>query len=155
MKQSHLSTRTITTASPKNFDKVKRLGASHAFDYKNETVIADLIDALKGKTGVGALAIGNGSAGPCIEIIEKSEGKNFVALALPGVVRVKFIFGSDLKDNEVGPAVWVDFLPKALEINSFIAAPDAQVFGKGLESIQDGMDLMIKGMSAKKAVISL
>lgn len=151
----------FTTASPKNFDYVKKLGASQAWDYKSETVVTDLIDALKGKTSAGALAIGDGSADPCIEIIEKSQGKKFVALANPPSgkppdgVRVKFIFGSDLKDNEVGPAVWADFLPKALETGSFIAAPDAQVLGKGLESIQDGMDLMIKGMSAKKAVISL
>ena len=73
----------ITTASPKNFDYVKKLGASHAFDYKNETVVANLIDALKGKTSAGALAIGNGSADPCIEIIKKSEGKKLVALANP------------------------------------------------------------------------
>lgn len=151
----------ITTASPKNFDYVKKLGASQAFNYKNETVVAELIDALKGKISAGALAIGDGSADPCIEIIEKSEGKKFVALANPpsgeppAGVGVKFIFGSDLKDNEVGPAVWVDFLPKALETGSFIAAPDAQTFGKGLESVQDGMDLMMKGMSAKKAVIPL
>ena len=151
----------ITTASPKNFDYVKKLGASEAFDYKDETVVADIINALKGKTSAGALAIGNGSADPCIEIIEKSEGKKFVALANPpsgeppAGVGVKFIFGSDLKDNEVGPAVWVDFLPKALETGSFIAAPDTQILGKSLESIQDAMDVMMKGMSATKAVISL
>ena len=151
----------ITTTSPKNFDYVKNLGASQAFNYKNETVVAELIDALKGKISAGALAIGDGSADPCIEIIEKSEGKKFVALANPPSgeppmgVGVKFIFGSDLKDNEVGPAVCVDFLPKALETGTFIAAPDAQIFGKALESVQEGMDSMMKGMSAKKAVISL
>ena len=151
----------ITTASPKNFNYVKELGASLAFDYNSKTIATNIIDALKGKISAGALAIGDGSAVPCIEIIEKSEGKKFVALANPpsgqppSGVSVKFIFGSDLKDSEVGPAVWVDFLPKALETGSFVAAPDAQVAGKGLESIQDGMDLMIKGMSAKKAVISL
>lgn len=151
----------ITTASPKNFNYVKKLGASQAFDYKSKTVVTNIIDALKDKTSAGALAIGDGSADPCIEIVKKSEGKKFVALANPpsgqppSDVGVKFIFGSDLKDNEVGPAVWVDFLPKALDMGSFIVAPDAQVVGKGLESIQDGMDLMIKGMSAKKAVVSL
>ncbi|KAL9639048.1 MAG: hypothetical protein Q9164_001183 [Protoblastenia rupestris] len=151
----------ITTASPKNFDYVKKLGASQVFDYKSEKVVADLIGAFKSQVSAGALAIGDGSADPCVEVVDKSEGKKFVALAnppsgeLPRGVGVKFIFGSDLKDNEVGPAVWVDFLPKALEAGSYIAAPDAEIVGKGLESIQDGMDLMIKGMSAKKAVISL
>lgn len=151
----------ITTASPKNFEYVKKLGASQVFDYKSGTVVADLVDAFRSKTSAGALAIGDGSASPCVDIVRKCEGKKFVALANPpsgeppSGVGVKFIFGSDLKDNEVGPAVWEDFLPKALETGSYMAAPGAKVVGQGLESIQDGMDLMIQGMSAEKAVISL
>lgn len=151
----------VTTASPKNFDYVKKLGANQVFDYNSKTVIADLIKAFKGKTSAGALAIGNGSAEPCVEFVDKSNGKKFVASAnppptdLPSGVGIKFIFGSDLKDNEVGPAIWVDFLPKALGEGTFIAAPDAEAVGKGLESIQGGLDMLKKGASAKKYVISL
>jgi hypothetical protein len=39
----------ITTASPKNLDYVKKLGASQAFDYKSLTSRDDLIAALKGE----------------------------------------------------------------------------------------------------------
>lgn len=151
----------IATASPKNFDYVKKLGASQVYDYNSEKIISDLIGALKGKTSAGALAIGNGSGEACAEIVDKSNGKKFVASANPtskdppSGVGVKFIFGSDLKDNEVGPAIYVDFLPKALEHGSFIAAPDAEIVGKGLESIQGGLDLLKKGVSAKKYVVSL
>ena len=151
----------ITTASPKNFDYVKKLGASQVFDYQGETVVANLVNAFKDKTSAGALAIGNGVADPCAEVLDKSNGKKFVALTnppsneLPSGVGSKFIFGSDLKDNEVGPAIYEDFLPKALEDGSFVAAPDAKVVGKGLESIQGGLDLLKKGLSAKKYVISL
>ncbi|KAA6409148.1 MAG: zinc-binding dehydrogenase family superfamily [Lasallia pustulata] len=151
----------IATASPKNFDYVKKLGASQVFDYHSETVVADLVKAFNGKASAGALAIGNGSAEPCVEVVHKCRGKKFVALAnppskeLPSDVAVKFIFGSDLKDNEVGPAIFVNFLPKALEDGSFIAAPDAEVVGEGLESVQGGLDLLKKGVSAKKYVISL
>ena len=151
----------FTTASPKNFDYVKKLGASQVFDYSSETVVADLIKAFKGKTSAGALAIGDGAADPCGEIVDKSEGKKFVALAnppskeLPSGVGSKFIFGSDLKDNEVGPAIYEDFLPKALATGFFVAAPDAEVVGKGLASIQGGLDLLKKGVSARKYVISL
>ena len=34
----------ITTASVQNFEYVKRLSASQVFDYKNETIVEDLID---------------------------------------------------------------------------------------------------------------
>ncbi|ERF73359.1 hypothetical protein EPUS_08301 [Endocarpon pusillum Z07020] len=151
----------ITTASPRNFVYVKKLGASQAFDYHSEAVVADLITAFKGKTSAGAIAIGEGSGDPCVEVVAKSSGKKFVALAnppskeLPSGIGGKFIFGSDLKDNEVGPAIYVDFLPKALADGSYIAAPDARVVGNGLESIQGGLDLLKKGVSAMKYVISL
>ncbi len=151
----------ITTASPKNFDYVKKLGASQVFDYHSEKAVDDLIKAFNGKNSAGALAIGDGAADPCAEVVDKSKGKKFVALAnppskeLPSGVGSKFIFGSDLKDNEVGPAIWVDFLPKALADGSLIAAPEPEVVGKGLESIQGGLDTLKKGVSAKKCVISL
>ena len=41
------------------------------------------------------------------------------------------INGDDM--NEVGKVVYEDFLPKALEQNKFLPAPDPQVVGKGLE----------------------
>ena len=151
----------ITTASPKNFDYVKKLGASQAFDYNSGTIVEDLINVFKGKKSAGALAIGDGSARPCVEIVDKSDGKKFVASAnpppkeLPTGVGIKFIFGSDLKDNEVGPAIYVDFLPKALKDGTYAVAPDAEIIGKGLESIQAGLDSLKKGVSAKKYVISL
>lgn len=152
----------LTTASPKNFDYVKKLGASHVFDYHSKSIAADLIEALREKTSAGALAIGEGAANICAEVLNKSSGKKFVAMAsrpsgkeMPSGVGSKFIFGSDLKDNEVGPAIWTDFLPRALSNGVYVAAPDAEVVGKGLESIQDGLDLLTKGASAKKYVISL
>ena len=40
----------ITTASPKNFDYVRKLGASQVFDYRSKTVVADVIKAFKGRT---------------------------------------------------------------------------------------------------------
>lgn len=70
-------------------------------------------------------------------------------------IRTNFIFGSTLLYNEVGKAVYVDFLPRALAEGAYIAAPEPQVVGKGLECIQAGYDLQKKGMSAKKVVISL
>ena len=73
----------ITTASPRNFDYVKRLGARLVFDYASKSVIADIIAALKGRQLAGALAIGAGSAAKCLDIVGASEGRRFVAMATP------------------------------------------------------------------------
>jgi len=71
----------ITTASPKNFEYLKKLGAGKVFDYKSKTVVKDIINELKGKTCAGAFSIGAGAAEACMEILDKSHGNKFVALA--------------------------------------------------------------------------
>jgi NADPH:quinone reductase-like Zn-dependent oxidoreductase len=70
-------------------------------------------------------------------------------------IRTKFIFGGSLADNEVGPAIYVDFLPQALADGRFVAAPPALVVGAGLDSIETGFEVQRKGMSARKVVVSL
>ena len=71
----------ITTASPRNFDYVRKLGASRVFDYHGKTVVKDLIAALQGKTIAGALAIGSGSAEACLDIVGACQGDEFVSMA--------------------------------------------------------------------------
>ena len=159
----------ITTASSKNFDYVKKLGASQAFDYNSASIVDELIDACKGKNIAGALVIGNvlaagngaAAAAACLEVVDKSKGNKFVALAmrvpenLPSGVGAKFIFSSSLKDNEVSAVVYGDFLPQALAEGKYIAAPDSHVIGMGLEHIQAAFDVQKKGVSAKKVVVAL
>ena len=177
----------ITTCSPRNFEYVKRLGASQAFDYNSKTIVDDLVDAFKGKSTAGALTVGHGAAEACMDVLHKCKGdkfismasyptpdpppKNLVALRMAGCyisfmatnwvksktrgIGTKFIFGSTLVFNEVGKAIYADFLPKALAEGTYIAAPDPQVVGKGLEFIQAGLDIQKKGMSAKKVVVLL
>lgn len=151
----------ITTASPKNFESAKSLGASLVFDYKSPTVVDDIVAAFAGKISAGALAIGQNAANACGEIVAKIGGKQFVSMAsppsrpLPDGVGSKFIFGGDLKDNEVGPAIFVDFLPAALANGTFTAAPEADVVGDGLGSLQGGLDKLKQGVSRKKLVVRL
>ena len=71
----------ITTASPRNFDYVKKLGASQVFDYNSNTVVDDVIYAFKGKTTAGALSICQGGAEACLDIVDKCEGNKFVSMA--------------------------------------------------------------------------
>lgn len=71
----------FTTASPKNHEYLKRLGASQVFDYKSPSVAQQMIKAMKGKTAAGALSIGQGAAEKLMEILDHCEGNKFVALA--------------------------------------------------------------------------
>ena len=151
----------ISTASPKNFDFVKKLGASQVFDYHSESVVDDIVATLKGKKSAGALAIGNGTTGTCAQIVKKVGGKQFVACVnppdpnMPEGVEFKFVFGSDLKDNEVGPAIYVDYLPKALAAGDHKVSPPSKSVGKGLESVQGALDQLKQGVSAEKYVVTL
>ena len=182
----------FTTASPRNFEYLKSLGAAQVFDYHSKTVVKDIVAALKGKTIAGALAIATGSTAPCVDIVGRCRGEKFVAVAgapvslgevakgsslaltilrlMPRMVLsslftsvkartrgvgTKFIFGGSLVDNEVGPAIYVDFLPRALADGRYVAAPPAEVVGKGLEAIETGFEVQKKGVSATKVVVSL
>ena len=152
----------ITTASPKNFDYVKKLGASNVFDYNSPNVVSDLINTFKGKTSVGAFdAIGDGAWARPVEFIQKTDGAKFVTTVTPGCpdapegIRLKQVYALSIKDNHVGKAIFEDFLPKTLKAGAFVPAPEQLIAGKGLESVQEAVNLQRKGTSAQKVVVLL
>ncbi|KAL9597848.1 MAG: hypothetical protein Q9219_004869 [cf. Caloplaca sp. 3 TL-2023] len=153
----------LTTASSKNFDYVKKLGASQVFDYNKPNVIDDVVAALNEKQTVGILdAISmNGAAQACLEVSSKADGDIFVSTVRkppedhPSGVQAKFVFSTDIRDNAVGPAIFEGFLPKALADGKFVAAPDPYIVGKGLEHVQKGISIMKDGISARKVVVTL
>ena len=152
----------VTTASRKNFDYVKKLGASAAYDYGDSTVRDDLLKFLHGKPIAGALDCIAGPAwGVCADVVSGSRGAKFVATVKRGFpdppdgVTMKAVFATTIKDNAVGKAVYEDFLPGALEAGTFVPAPEPVVSGKGLESVQGAVELQQKGVSARKVVVAL
>ena len=70
-------------------------------------------------------------------------------------IRTRFIFGSTLVDNEVGPMIYSEFLPLALSEGRYIAAPDPCVAGHGLGAIPAAIALQKQGVSASKLVVTL
>ncbi|RDW87088.1 zinc-binding alcohol dehydrogenase family protein [Aspergillus mulundensis] len=151
----------FSTASPRNFEYVRKLGAAQVFDYHSASVVDDLLAALQGKTLVGAMdCVGFAATPLTVAVVSKAQGGKFVATVKGGFqapegVTVKSVFATTIKDNHVGKAIYEDFLPKALEAGTFIPAPVALVAGKGLESVQVAVDLQAKGTSAQKVVVSL
>lgn len=182
----------ITTASPKNFDYVRSLGATQVFDYRSRTAVRDIIASLRGRQIAGALALGVGSAEACLDIVHASRGAKAIALATPSVsfenaplgsgrmswliptmarligvnialmakarmrgIRVKYIFGTSLMENEVSRMIYGDFLPGALAKGSYAAVPAPSVFGHGLERIPAAVEAQKHGVSARKLVVTL
>lgn len=70
----------VTTSSPHNFELVKSMGASQAFDYKSPTVTDDVIKAMKGKKLAGAVALGDGATERLLDILPKCEGRRALAI---------------------------------------------------------------------------
>ncbi|KAJ3565876.1 hypothetical protein NPX13_g7336 [Xylaria arbuscula] len=71
----------FTTASPKNFEYVKALGASHVWDCQDPRTVKSMIKALQNKDYAGALAAGNGSLEACIKVVASVPGRRFVSQA--------------------------------------------------------------------------
>jgi NADPH:quinone reductase-like Zn-dependent oxidoreductase len=72
----------FTTASPANFELVRKLGAAQVWDYRSSTVVRDIVKAMAEKDVAGALSIGDGAADACIEVLAQCKtGRKFVAMA--------------------------------------------------------------------------
>lgn len=61
---------------------------------------------------------------------------------------------SNIFTNDVGPYIWREYLPVALEKGMIVPKPDPMIVGEGLSSVQAGLDASKKGVSAKKVVIT-
>ncbi|KAF7179367.1 hypothetical protein CNMCM7691_008300 [Aspergillus felis] len=71
-------------------------------------------------------------------------------------VEARFILLDDLVDpKSVVARIYTEFLPDALEQRQFVPAPPPYVVGKGLNKIQEALDLQRKGVSGKKLVVTL
>ncbi len=150
----------IATASARNAGLVKALGASAVFDHASPTIVEDLIDAMRGRRLAGTLHA-TGAMDDCFAAVARCEGSRRVAATLapptemPAGVEATHIFGTMLKDDEVGPMIYRDFLPRALAARTFVAAPPAEIVGHGLTMLQPALEALKAGVSAAKIVVTL
>ncbi|KAK0869507.1 hypothetical protein LTR87_013718 [Friedmanniomyces endolithicus] len=153
----------VVTASPRNFEYCQNLGARQCFDYHDGDVEDQIVKALEGKVVVGAYhAVGaDGAVQACARIVDRTKGKAIVVTVrgvpdtgIPSSVRMKAIGSSAIFTNHVGPYIWREFLPKALETGVLVPAPDPLVVGEELRSVQLGLDKQKAGVSAAKIVIT-
>ncbi|KAL2826397.1 chaperonin 10-like protein [Aspergillus cavernicola] len=150
----------VTTCSPRNFDYVRSLGADKVFDYNSPLVTEDLVAELDNGTCVGIYMAAGSVAGAC-QVSHKSKQNLLVASSnpiMPGDapegVEAKFTLGGLEEMRDSLSASWGGFLAEALKAGKYQVAPSVEVVPtKGLEGIQEALDLWKKGVSAKKLVI--
>lgn len=158
----------IATASARNFDYLRRLGAAEVLDYHDRDVERRIVDVLRGRQLAGILAIGKGSLVRSIRIAAQTEGSRRVASAYPTPVttaraalarrrgvHVSAIWGGTPSESPVGPAIYGDFLGPALAAGRYRAAPDPDVVGPGLADIPEALRRLREGVSARKLVVGL
>jgi len=160
---THAGYEVVSVASKRNHEMVKGLGASMCFDQSDSTLVDDIVTYLNGKEVVGAYdAISNDSTLNAIcEILDRSGGRKLVASVMPGAeakatkgVKIITNFSTDMASSEFFKAIW-QWLNKAMEENRIKYTPQSEVVGKGLEHVQQAVDLLAKGVSAKKLVVSI
>ena len=161
----------VTTASKKNWDFVKGLGASAICDYKDEDVIEQLVEAIK-KTGdeyAGALdAIARDQVWRACAKVARVFGGGKVATNWPtpdtseGAEGIELLPVNDVSALSVNSDyqgicehVWKYWLPQALELGTLKPVPKPLVIGKGLDKVQEACERGRKGVSAAKLVIEL
>lgn len=153
----------ITTASPSNHNYCKTLGAAQVLDYHNPTIIPNLINLLQGKTLAGAYdAIGSTTTvHQCASILTALGGGKIASVGAapsnlpPNVTVVRIAAGTfDTQEPSVAKEIWGVYVPQALKSGKLVPSPKALIVGKGLESVQKGLDRQKQGVSARKVVVS-
>lgn len=156
------------TASTKNFGLLQEIGAEYMFDYNNETVVDDIVAALQGKGEMVGVFCAIGSPAvlaQCAAVVGRLEGRKHVATvrppgfpaleAWPEGIEISNNASITIAKNEVGRAIWGEWLEGALADGSMKCRPHYEVVGKGLEGVQGALDVMSKGVSAKKLVVEI
>ncbi|KAB8228933.1 zinc-binding alcohol dehydrogenase family protein [Aspergillus alliaceus] len=131
-------------------------------EMRDPTLVDDIVAFLDGKEVAGAYgAITSDSAlNATCEILDRSGGRKLVASVIPGAEEkatnsVKGVtnFATDIANSGVGNAIW-QWLSSAMGYR-IKYMPQSEVVGKGLEQVQEAVDLLAHGVSAKKLVVSI
>lgn len=181
----------VSTASPRNADTVRALGADVVVDHRDPDAAAQLVQGIAGRRVLGAVAIGSGSADACLRVLRQTGGDvlamastpvsleglagrrrlfpamlpvftrigltmaGFTVRARRAGVRTGFIWGSSLRDDEVGRRLWAETLPEGLADGTLQPMPVPVVAGTGLDAVQGALDRQRAGVSAQKVVVTL
>ncbi|KIW96644.1 uncharacterized protein Z519_02035 [Cladophialophora bantiana CBS 173.52] len=154
----------VTTASPRNFDLCRKLGASEVFDHTSPGIVGELTAALQKwacRGAFDAIATRDTQLNVAQVLSQLGGGRMAVVLApikeLPATVEARGIYAVSIlqQDKALGKAIYGDFLPRALEQGLIKPAPPSDVIDHGVEHIQAAVDKLRAGVSGSKVVVTL
>lgn len=150
----------VSIASKRNHAFVKSLGASEVLDYNDPSIVDDVVKAVKAVGGEYAGiydAISTPDSFKHVVPLAEKFGGGIVATTLPPPTDApaSITFGNVFAIDESTHALWQTFVPQALEQGKLKAVPEPLVVGKGLESIQAGLEKSKEGVSAQKVMVEL
>lgn len=169
----------LATASARNHGLCESLGAKAVFDYGEVDVEDQIVGHLKGKRVAGVLdciADSEKTIPACGRILKQGEGRRkIVAVLQPveieGVETQRGMYSMHLTRYQRTQLIVSVSIPHlfrseqygkvhkwmsaALKDGSLQSKPNPMIVGHGLESIQKGVDVSRKGVSAAKVVVKL
>ncbi|KAL6915372.1 hypothetical protein FSST1_006867 [Fusarium sambucinum] len=155
----------VTTASKKNHELVKSLGASTVLDYNSPSIVDEAVAVLKNHDLIACYdAISEPQTMAPLGAILDQLGPRDVCFVIPprGEISKNIKWTLSLafellneKGRPIADYIWHNFIPKALAEGRLQAKPDPVLVGEGLESIQEGLYKLQKGVSAQKLVVKI
>ena len=163
----------VAFASKHNHELVKLAGATACFDQNDPDVVNQVVSWLQKNTSdtgkvVGAYdAISQATTIPLIcDILHQCatggiKTRNFIAAVYMEAdkharhdVEVKLNFSYVIDGTGLAETVW-QYVEAGLEDGRLKCLPPADVVGKGLTDVQKAVDVLAKGVSGKKVVVSV
>ena len=154
-------------ASAKHHEYLKTLGATFLVDYNDPaTAVEQLVSAAKsdGITIKEAYHAAMGDLKPTLDVLAAFGGGK-VADAIPPNettphaenVECNFVKPPESDEEQKAIFQWIynQWLPKALVDGTYKPSPKTRIEGHGLESINDAVNTLQKGVSGEKFVIEL
>ena len=156
------------TASSKHHDYLRKLGAQKVFDYKDENVVQNIVNAAK-EDGITIRECYDsiGKTQLCLDVLKEFKGSGTSKLASAAPLReghptmegvdINFIMApqGDEARSEHFRFVFGVWLKEKLKSGEFVPSPKLQVIEGGLKGANHGLDELKKGVSGIKLVVEV
>lgn len=157
------------TASEKNHEYIRSLGATRVFDYKDEDVLERIVSVAKGDGAI--VKVGFHAAGDqqlaldVMSALRSGEEVSKIAIAprvdpelkVPDGVETAFVMPSTDAEERKKRTRWVfgEWLQSKLASGELVASPHIKLVAGGLESANKALDEWMAGVSCTKVVFEM